>query len=60
MNAPPIHFSRERKQTTPFLRLIYMGITGSTISGLGNLPRGGEIRTGEHPYNEAKRQPITR
>ena len=31
-----------------------MGTTGSTISGLGNLPRGGEIRTGEHPYKEAK------
>ena len=31
-----------------------MGTTGSTVSGLGNLPRGGEIRTGEPPYKEAK------
>ena len=37
-----------------------MGTTGSTISGLGNLPTGGELRTFEHPYKEAKRQPITR
>ena len=36
-----------------------MGTTGSTISGLENLPRGGEIRTAEHPYKEAKRQPIS-
>ena len=37
-----------------------METTCSTISDLGNLPRGGEIWTGEHPYKEAKRQSITR
>jgi len=36
-----------------------MGTTGSTISGPGNLPGGGEIWTSEYSYKGGKRQPIT-
>ena len=40
-NAPQIHFSRKRKQTTPFLRSISMGTTGSQCRSKGNISGGG-------------------